>query len=247
MKGIAGKPFLDCRNFLDIEGLKNLNLEICSGIALSDVKAGVYGPGVDNADVYGNFLALKSKLSSSGQYGWNSMTHNQQNTFAKLYLKLYNPSTTVYLREPQKGLEPILAYRKKSYKDFYNWNQNIDNFPGLKIWLDDLIGPVFEQYGRIIFFVHEHDCKLLLHRDGPGYFPHHNEFIWLNPMMLKTFYVYNEDTKEKHIVDSPAAFFNDLDMHGGEVCQSMTWSLRVDGVFSEEFRKKLEIDNIKIY
>jgi hypothetical protein len=66
-------------------------------------------------------------------------------------------------------------------------------------------------------------------------------------MMLKTFYVYNEDTKEKHIVDSPAAFFNDLDMHGGEVCQSMTWSLRIDGVFSEEFRKKLEIDNIKIY
>ena len=66
-------------------------------------------------------------------------------------------------------------------------------------------------------------------------------------MMLKTFYVYDEATKEKHYVNAPAAFFNDLDMHGGEVSQSMNWSLRIDGVFSEEFRKKLDINNIKIY
>lgn len=247
MRGIAGKPFIDCQEHLDIETLQNLNLEICSGIALSDVKAGVYGPGVVNSETYGNFLALKNKLGNSGEYGWNTMTHNQQNTFAKLYLKLYNPSTTVYLREPKKGLDPIVAYRKKSYSEFFDWNANIKNFPELKTWLDNLIGPVFEQYGRILFFIHEHDCKLLLHRDGPGYFPHHNEFLWLNPMMKKTFYVHDEVSGKNHYVKSPAAFFNDLDMHGGEVSSSMTWSLRIDGVFSEEFRKKLGIENIKIY
>ena len=247
MKGIAGKPFIDCQEHLDIDGLKNLNFEVCSGIALSKVNAGVYGPGVVNSEVYGNFLALKNKLSVTGEYGWNTMNHNQQNMFAKLYLKLYNPSTTVYLREHQKGLDPITAYRKKSYAEFFDWNDNIKNFPKLKEWLDNLIGSVFEQYGRILFFIHEHDCKLLTHRDGPGYFPHHNEFLWLNPMMIKTFYVYDDLSEVKHYVKSPSVFFNDLDMHGGEVSQSMTWSLRIDGVFTEEFRKKLAINNIKIY
>lgn len=247
MKGITGKPFVDCQEHLDIPALKDLNLEICSGIALSDVKAGVYGPGVLDEETYGNFLTLKNKLSTTGDYGWNRMTHNQQNTFAKLFLHLYNPSTTVYLREPNKGLDPILAYRKKSYKEYFTWNKNVEHFPKLRKWLDDLIGPVFTEYGRILFFIHEHDCKLLLHRDGPRYFPHHNEFLWLNPMMTKKFFIYDEDSTTKHLVETPAAFFNDLDMHGGEISESMTWSLRIDGVFSEEFRSKLGLQGIHIY
>jgi hypothetical protein len=247
MRGIAKQPFIDCQEHIDTATLKELNLEICSGIALSDIKAGVYGPGVVNADQYGNFLELKNKLSTSGEYGWNRMTHNQQNLFSKLYLNLYNPSTTVYLRGPQKELDSKVAYRKKCYKEFYEWDDNINHFPKLKIWLDNLIGSVFEQYGRIIFFIHEHDCKLLLHRDAPKQFPHRTEFLWLNPMMIKDFYVYDDITHEKHSVKTPAAFFNDLDMHGGEVSSSMTWSLRIDGVFTEEFRKRIGISQYKFY
>jgi hypothetical protein len=249
MKGISGKPFIDCRDFVDIQTLNDLILEICLGIATSDIKAGVYGPGVAEPEKFGNFMKLKNKMENSEEFKstWTKLTHNQQNIFAKLYFNLYNPSTTVYLREPKKDSNQILAYLKKSKSELFTWTKNVENFPKLKIWLDQLMGPVFEQYGRIIFFIHEHDCQLLLHRDGVAYAPHHNEFLWINPMEVKKFYIYDEDTDTRHYVDSPVVFFNDLDMHGGDVTSSMTWSLRIDGVFSEEFRRKLNLQDIKFY
>lgn len=250
MKGIGGAPFIDCQEHLDIQTLKDLNMEICMGIAASDIKAGVYGPGVVESGRYGNFMLMKSKLAkdpASDEYGWNRMTHNQQNIFAKLYFHLYNPSTVVYLREPKKGIDPLIAYRRKAFAEQFDWTSNISNFPKLKVWLDSLIGPVFKEYGRILFFLHEHDCKLPLHRDGVSSVPHNNEFIWLNPTGIKKFYVYDEDTDQRHDVNSPAVFFNDLDMHGGDTNECMTWSLRIDGVFADEFKQKLKIDHISTY
>ena len=45
MKGIGGRPYIDCQQHIDIQTLKDMNMEICMGIAASDNKAGVYGPG----------------------------------------------------------------------------------------------------------------------------------------------------------------------------------------------------------
>ena len=63
MKGIGGKPFIDCQDHIDVKTLKDLNTEICMGIAVSDIKAGVYGPGVSESDRYGNFMLMKAKLA----------------------------------------------------------------------------------------------------------------------------------------------------------------------------------------
>lgn len=252
MKGIAGKPYIDCQAAMpeEMERLKDLNLEICHGIATSNIIAGVYGPGIMESEKFGNFLTMKKNIASGMEsIGgiWKRLNHNQQNTFAKLYLNLYNPSTVVYLRQPKPGLDPILAYLKKGDEDIFDWTDNIDKFPNLRKWLDDVRGSIFDSYGRIIFFIHEHDCKLLIHRDGMAYRPHNSEFLWLNPTRSKRFFVYDEDTEERHYVDTGAAFFNDLDMHGGDPQGSMSWSLRIDGRFSREFKKRIGIDGMGQY
>jgi len=250
MNGINGLPFIDCEQHLNVKALEDLNLEICTGIAVSDIKAGVYGPGIENAERYGNFMKMKNQMkedqSDIGER-WKRMTHNQQNIFAKLYFHLYNPSTVCYLREPPPGANHVLAYIKKGNENSYEWTNNINNFPNLKIWLDSLLGKVFEQYGRILFFIHDHDCNLLLHKDGLTSVAHKREFIWFNPTGLKKFYIYDEDTDTRHNVLTKAAFFNDLDMHGGDVTSQMTWSLRIDGVFTQQFREKLGISHLNYY
>jgi hypothetical protein len=252
MKGIGNLPYVDCQQAMaeEMERLRDLNLEICHGIATGSILAGVYGPGIMESERFGNFLAMKKNLTpelSDLQGMWNKMTHNQQNIFAKLYLKLYNPSTVVYLRQQRPGMDPILAYLRKGDENLFDWTANMDGFPNLRRWLEDVKGPIFESYGRIIFFIHEHDCKLLIHRDGMSYVPHNNEFLWLNPTRSKKFFIYDEDTGDRHHVDTGAAFFNDLDMHGGEVGESMSWSLRIDGKFSKEFKRKIGIDHLDRY
>lgn len=250
MQGINKLPYINCEKFIDIKNLKNMNLEICSGIALSEIKAGTYGPGVIEEEKFNNFLKIKSKMLtdvSANSYRWKSMDHNQQNIFSKLYFGLYNPSTVVYLRESKPNVNPLYAYVNKHDENYYGWTKNIDLFPNLKIWLDNLKGNIFKTYGRILFFIHEHDCELLKHRDGIMYQPHKNEFLWLNPMDIKKFYIFDEEKNIKHYVESSAAFFNDLDVHGGDKNNNMTWSLRIDGIFTEKFRKKIKIDKLNYY
>lgn len=249
MKGIEGKPYIDCQQFIDMQILQDLELEICSGIALSSPKAGVYGPGIKDSHKFNNFLQLKNKMSRDlkEEYRWNMMTHDQQNVFAKLYLGLYNPSTVVYLKEPTAGCDPIAAYLKKGNADYFDWTPNSQHFPNLVNWLKSLIGPIFESYGRVLFFIHEHDCKLLIHRDGLSYAPHNTEFLWLNPGSTKKFFIYDENGDNKHYVDTSAAFFNDLDMHGGDPTEYASWSLRIDGRFSADFKKNLGINHLSYY
>lgn len=250
MKGIGGVPYIDVSKFIDIDGLSALNQEICSGIALSQMKAGIYGPGIVDSEKYGNFLFMQKEIDSNPQlvkdYRWDQMDTNQRRLFLKLYKNLYSPNNSVYLKEA-KDMTNLKVYLDKANDELYTWNDNIKHFPKLKGWLDSLIGTVFTHFGRTLFFIHEHDCKLLTHRDGTQYRPHKTEFIWFNPTENKSFYIYNEDTLERHYVKSKAAFFNDLDMHGGDPTPHMTWSLRIDGVFTEDFRQKLQINQMENY
>lgn len=250
MQGIGGVPYIDVSPFLDIDGLAALNQEICSGIALSQMKAGIYGPGIVESEKYGNFLFMQKEIESNPDlvkdYRWDQMDNNQRRLFLKLYKNLYSPNNSVYLKEAT-DLTNLQVYLDKANDQLYTWNDNVKYFPKLKEWLDRLVGTVFTHFGRTLFFIHEHDCVLLTHRDGTKWRPHKTEFIWFNPTGKKSFFVYDEDKKERHYVDTRAAFFNDLDMHGGDSTPNMTWSLRIDGVFTDEFRKNLGLDNMQHY
>ena len=48
-------------------------------------------------------------------------------------------------------------------------------------------------------------------------------------------------------INSNAAFWNDQDWHGGEINKEQEYGLRIDCVFTDEFRKKLGIDHLSNY
>lgn len=250
MKGIGGAPFVNCELFVNIEQLQKLELEICAGIAKSHIRAGIYGPGVRDEATKGNFIKYEFKYRSMPSDNpvkkiVDSLDHNQKNVFYKLYNGLYNASTVCYLRNFKGG--NLGNYAMKGREEYFEDDSNFVNFPNLKLWIETLKGKVFSEMGRIIFFIHEHDCELPVHTDGTGYVPHKNEFIWFNPTGSKNFYIWNEETNEKNYVQSKAAFFNDLDLHGGDRNNRQTWTLRIDGVFTDEFRKNIGIETLSQY
>lgn len=247
MQGIKNEPFIDVAKYLPMDELKAMEKEICIGLAKSKITAGVYGPGVDNEEVYKSAIGLIGKyLCSEDQKDKQlvkELNNEQRNIFFKLYEGMYSASTVVYLRDFNE-IKVMKTYVKKAQADATHVSDNARHFPSLMQWIEKL---PFSEIGRILFFIHEHDCQLLLHRDGPKYVPHKNEFLWLNPCEKKQLYIFDEKTKEKHYINTPAAFFNDLDMHGGDRCATMTWSIRIDGKFTDEFRKQLGIDQLDIY
>lgn len=244
MTGIDNKPFIDCQPFVDISYLENNYKEICLNIAKSHIQQGVYGPGVFKEDEYGSYIKYMRKYLKEDPTMVTGLTRDQQNIFFKLYEGMFSASTVCYIRN-FKDPASLKSYLRKSTADGTDWTENKEIFSELIEWIYTQLP--FTEVGRILFFIHEHHCEIPIHRDGTNYHPHTNEFLWINPRGTKKFFIYNEETGEKNYVTTPVAFFNDLDLHGGDPINSMSWSLRVDGTFTDDFRKQLKIDHLTTY
>jgi len=171
----------------------------------------------------------------------------ERNIFTR-YLKMamgsYDPYIYYYLWE-EGSWDDRTAARKLTPEAQY--------FPDTVKWVESLVGTVFEDIGRVIFFHCEADGIPFEHRDLDAkngvnvVMPHRNEFIHVRPNTKKAMYLWDPKTKDKTYLNCRAAWWNDVDWHGGEKIMEQSYSLRIDGKFTEEFRKKLGINHLDTY
>jgi hypothetical protein len=105
---------------------------------------------------------------------------------------------------------------------------------------------IFESIGRVIFFHCEAGGIPFEHRDldgekglQEGYTDNVNEFIHIRPNTKKPFYLWDPEKKNRVYINSRAAFWNDQDWHGGDAVMQQSYGLRIDGKFTDAFRKQL--------
>lgn len=262
IKGIGGKPFINLDPYLDIEEFKDLYYEMCYGITKSHKKEGniVKPAGMNGYKPLPKplYMAIEEYNNLENNhpakiYGKEIGEFNNRDDFVR-YLKLalgaYDPYKFVFIKSESGGWE--------SRFDEKPWTDDAEHFPGLVKWLKNLADPnganVFEYLGRIIFMISEHDVKHPLHRDiippETDYTNHRHEYIHIRPNNSKGFYICNgpDDFPENFkFVDCHACFFNDQDWHGGYHSEKQGFSLRIDGKFTEQFRKKIKIDHLQYY
>ena len=244
IKGINNKPYLSLDSYIDIEEFKEMHEALCAGLAKSNRVQGSYGNGAlkqsQHLDLWEARLRYFS-LPESHPIRVNGRAVENNHAHLKFYLKLaYAPNTSVYLRSELKHI-------RKAFAEDCRWEANAEHFPKLIPLIKKL---PFKSLGRIIFFLHEHESEMLIHSDiceEQRYDPHRNEFIWIRSRLDKNFFIYDPESKEKKQVTSYAAFFNEHDFHGGDPTPQMTFSLRIDGFFTEEFREKIGIAHIDHY
>ena len=67
-----------------------------------------------------------------------------------------------------------------------------------------------------------------------------HDFIWFRTNLKKPFYMLNHKTNEKLYVESYSAWFDTVNQfHGSDGCEGLSFSIRVDGVFTDEFKEKI--------
>jgi hypothetical protein len=88
---------------------------------------------------------------------------------------------------------------------------------------------MYDDSGRSVTAHRDHDGEELCH-----------EFIWFRTNLEKPFYMLNPETGEKLYVTSHAAWFDTVNQyHGADRTGELSWSIRVDGRFSDAFRRKI--------
>lgn len=257
IRGINSQPYINLEPFLDIDGFSNLHYKICKGIVMSEYKKEgniVKMGGWDNQyeltwkpiafaiDEY-EALPYDHEIRKLGRELGEWDNRDQFVLFLKLTLGAYDPYQFIFLKTEDGGWESRFEEKE--------WTPDAKHFPELKQWLEQLVPSVFTHLGRVIMFKAEHDCIMPMHRDliypnETDYFDHRHEFIHLRPNLDKPFYIW-DGADNKILTEHRAIFFNDQDWHAGGRTNKQSYSIRVDGVFSEEFRKQIGIDHLSAY
>jgi hypothetical protein len=104
--------------------------------------------------------------------------------------------------------------------------------------LVDFIGTLpFQATGRMLIIHDSAATPVPAHRDHLST-EVCNDFIWFRTNLSKPFYLLNHKTGEKLYVESYSAWFDTVNQfHGSDAGAGLTFSVRVDGVFTDELRK----------
>ena len=266
IKGINGQPYVDMSNYINMDRFMELQPEIFRGFseAREYAKEGTWmTPAFRIEDMsyipnwkpiykaIEEFKALPDddpiKLGGIDLYRdfHDFRVRNRFTRYIKMAMGAYDPYIYYFLWE-QGSWDDRTAPRKLT--------EEASHFPNVVKWVENLVGPIFKDIGRVIFFHCEADGVPFEHRDldgtkgiQQGYTPHRNEFIHIRPNLKKPFYLWDPEKQNRIYINSRAAWWNDQDWHGGDSLMQQSYGLRIDGSFTEDFRKRLGIDHLDSY
>ena len=239
---IDGRPYIDLEKYIDLNSFDNLIPEICKGMTLaSDLR--IFGsqiiyPGSINPNAQGcKFTPLYESYKS-----WEGLPEDDPLKVAGKDLN-YN-QLTAYLKYAFGGYD---LYSR--FVLFENCEQEIvleksaEYFPDLIDWIFELkTKGIFSSISGATIFVLEAGGIPFEHCD-PAKTPEElkwlPEFIHIKTDLDRPFYVINPVTKEKAIMNTRVAWWDERDWHGGEPINKTTYNFRIDGCFTPEFKEKI--------
>ena len=102
--------------------------------------------------------------------------------------------------------------------------------------MDFLATLPFAATGRMLIMYDASGRAVTAHRDHDSLDLCH-EFIWLRTNLAKPFYMLDPESGARRYVAGHSAWFDTVNQyHGADAGSGLTWSLRVDGRFSDAFR-----------
>lgn len=142
------------------------------------------------------------------------------------------------------GSRLIYLSRSKEAENYYDldrtdlWSQSEEasEFAPLMDFISTL---PFKATGRMIVMYDDSGRAVSAHKDHDSADLCH-EFIWFRTNLDKPFYMLNPETGEKLYVTSHSAWFDTVNQfHGADATGGLSFSIRVDGVFTDEFRSAI--------
>lgn len=236
---IHGKQFIDLEKYIDLTEFDSLHLEISRGIALArdlaidglqHVPEGTMHPHAQGYDVKPLWEVVDQ---------WNELPDDDPFKIAGKDLT-YNQRTD-YLKNAYGAYEFYRIFQ--IIRDDGINLKLTEHFPGLLKWIQSFVtsGIIKNLHSANLLSIDaggipwEHFDPA----DGvesPGFLP---EFIHIKTDTDRPFYILNPETGERTFMNTRIAYWNERDWHGGLPIHRPTYTLRINGYFTDEFKKKV--------
>lgn len=139
------------------------------------------------------------------------------------------------------GSRMIYLSRSERADDYYDldrtelWHPS-EEAEGFPLLMDFIATLPFESTGRMVIMYDDSGRAVSAHKDHDSLELCH-EFIWMRTSLEKPFYVLNPQNGEKLYLKSHSAWFGTVNQfHGADATGGLSFSIRVDGRFTEAFR-----------
>jgi hypothetical protein len=261
---ISDQPFLRFDQHLDIPGLLDLKEELCHAFTEAWLGLGkgnqalpsvaghpanwpnsnnnveeVYLPYYEGQELAGALHQTLKNQSAPGHARVKSFVENGHPSYAYMFLKLLGNNQGIgyqmFIRQPTTS-----NYAEKHLADKTKDSLYYDRFIFFLDWVKKQ--KIFSEIGRVVIFFNDQHQFCLVHRDHNQFNVVENpdEFVWFNVFPdRKRFYVLDGETGEKHYFDNHAIWFDTANWHGSDPCAFAAFTIRVDGVFTKTWRKKI--------
>lgn len=276
MLTINGQPYISLDNYIEIEKIINLKDDFYFLVSsqLKKIRTGTFHIGGFDPDNITNIFREQDMLYLTYKKA-NIERQTDLDLDKKLSYfeeKQDNSGLIRYLKLRYRAFDPYNIFQirytdKKSYSadalkftdaewNSYKWEEDID--PKIIKALESL---PFKKLGTVTLFMAEHYVPLGYHRDfnylpdengnTPNTFPHREEMMWIRFDLDRPFYLISTDKNtitEEVSIEGYSAFYNHHNWHGnftGIPFSSLT--MKLEGAFTDDFRKKIGIDNLKYY
>lgn len=233
--------FLDLEKHVDLTEFDSLHPEICRGIAtakpfsidgIQQVPEGTIHPDAQGIKVNPLYDVVKM---------WKSLPQDDPLKIAGEGLE-YNQLTD-YLKNAFGAYD---FYRLYPVIEEVNVLGEVStHFPGLVKWIQSFVtSGIFESLWASNLISVDAGGIPWEHLD-PNYEDEDpdfiREFIHIKTDTDRPFYIIDPKTNEKIFMNTRVAYWNESDWHGGFPIQRPTYTLRINGTFTNEFRKKIGI------
>lgn len=243
---IGDRLFINLEDFIDLTEFDSLHLEICRGMATGQHLAfhglQTINPGTINPNGQGYSVKPVYEAYSI----WNSLPDTDPLKVAGKNLT-FNQLTS-YLKFAFGSYDLYSIYKILDVDFQQNGIGEIENhFPNLIKWI---LG--FETAGIFSFI---HSANLLSLEAGGIPWEHYDpevtnetggksEFIHIKTDLDRPFYMIDPKTLERVYMNTRVAWWDENDWHGGEPIQRPSYTLRINGSFSRNFKKTIGLSNI---
>lgn len=233
--------YIDLSNHIDLTDFDALHPEICRGIVTAKQYSyeGLHtiNPGTIRPDAQGNKVAPLYEIYES----WNRLPDTNPLKVAGKDLN-YNQLTT-YLKYSLGGYDLYSLYKILDV-DFQDSGVGKigDHFPNLVSWiLNFKTSGIFKSLHSATLMVLEAGGIPWEHCDPePAMIGEIAEFVHIKTDLDRPFYMVDPYTKTRVYMDhTRVAWWDETDWHGGEPINRPTYTLRINGKFSEDFKKKI--------
>lgn len=249
MIGLYGRTHFELEKYVDMETFDDIQIDVWKGMALakSITHRGQYFNNADNSLISKPWSEFGVYPVSEAYKEYNKLPDDSKIKIVGEEIRAIDNSAFLeFLKYAYRAHDSISLYpfwnTGPGWKD-YKGTRELSNvaayFPSLIKWIDNL--DIFSFIGRAYIVSIESGGLSFEHTDLPAdpTNPTISDFIHIRPDLVRPFYVYDNDTKEKHYIKTRVGWFNDKDVHGGDVVNETSYSLRIDGIFTDEFRTRI--------